>query len=34
VDEAERSIHDALMVTKDVLEKPQIVAGGGNNNKI
>jgi archaeal chaperonin len=29
VDEAERSIHDALMVTKDVLEKPQIVAGGG-----
>jgi archaeal chaperonin len=29
VDEAERSIHDALMVTKDVFEKPQIVAGGG-----
>ena len=29
VDEAERSIHDALMVIKDVLEKPQIVAGGG-----
>ena len=29
VDEAERSIHDALMVTKDVLEKPEIVAGGG-----
>jgi archaeal chaperonin len=29
VDEAERSFHDALMVTKDVLEKPQIVAGGG-----
>ena len=29
VDEAERSIHDALMVTKDVLEKPMIVAGGG-----
>jgi chaperonin GroEL (HSP60 family) len=29
VDEAERSIHDALMVTKDVLEKPAIVAGGG-----
>jgi len=29
VDEAERSVHDALMVTKDVLEKPQIVAGGG-----
>ncbi|HKR73367.1 MAG TPA: thermosome subunit beta [Candidatus Nitrosocosmicus sp.] len=30
VDEAERSIHDALMVTKDVLEKPLIVAGGGS----
>ncbi|MGE0242586.1 MAG: thermosome subunit beta [Nitrososphaeraceae archaeon] len=30
VDEAERSIHDALMVTKDVLEKPYIVAGGGS----
>jgi archaeal chaperonin len=29
VDEAERSMHDALMVTKDVPEKPQIVAGGG-----
>jgi thermosome len=29
VDEAERSIHDALMVTKDVLESPAIVAGGG-----
>ncbi len=29
VDEAERSIHDAIMVTKDVLEKPLIVAGGG-----
>ncbi len=29
VDEAERSFHDALMVTKDVLEKPAIVAGGG-----
>ncbi|MDQ6667156.1 MAG: thermosome subunit, partial [Thermoproteota archaeon] len=28
-DEAERSMHDALMVTKDVLEKPEIVAGGG-----
>jgi thermosome len=30
VDEAERSIHDALMVTKDVCEKPMIVAGGGS----
>jgi len=29
VDEAERSIHDALMVVKDVMEKPAIVAGGG-----
>ena len=30
VDEADRSVHDALMVTKDVLEKPEIVAGGGS----
>ncbi len=30
VDEAERSVHDALMVTKDVMEKPFIVAGGGS----
>jgi chaperonin GroEL (HSP60 family) len=29
VDEAERSLHDALMVTKDVVEKPAVVAGGG-----
>ena len=29
VDEAERSIHDAIMVVKDVLVKPTIVAGGG-----
>jgi chaperonin GroEL (HSP60 family) len=29
VDEAERSVHDALMVSKDVVEKPAIVAGGG-----
>ncbi len=29
VDEAERALHDALMVTKDVVEKPMIVAGGG-----
>jgi thermosome len=29
VDEADRSVHDALMVTKDVLERPAIVAGGG-----
>jgi len=30
VDEAERSVHDALSVTKDVMEKPMIVAGGGS----
>ncbi len=29
VDEAERSIHDALCVIKDVLVEPKIVAGGG-----
>ena len=29
VDEADRSVHYALMVTKDVIEKPAIVAGGG-----
>ncbi|MEM2760986.1 MAG: thermosome subunit beta [Nitrososphaerales archaeon] len=29
VDEADRSVHDALMVVKDVMEKPAIVAGGG-----
>jgi thermosome len=29
VDEAERSMHDALMVIKDVLEIPEIMAGGG-----
>ena len=29
VDEGERSLHDALMVTKDVVERPAIVAGGG-----
>jgi len=30
VDEVDRSIHDALMVVKDVGEKPSIVAGGGS----
>lgn len=30
VDEAERSMHDALMVVKDVVVKPAIVAGGGS----
>jgi thermosome len=29
VDEAERSVHDALCVVKDVIEEPKIVAGGG-----
>ena len=29
VDEIDRSMHDALMVVKDVIEKPEIVAGGG-----
>ncbi|MEM3507524.1 MAG: thermosome subunit beta [Candidatus Bathyarchaeia archaeon] len=29
VDEAERSLHDALCVIKDVLQKPKIVGGGG-----
>ncbi len=30
VDEADRSVHDALCVVKDVIEKPSIVAGGGS----
>ena len=30
LDEAERSMHDALMVVKDVIEYPYIVAGGGS----
>ena len=29
VDEAERSLHDALFVVKDVVEEPKVVAGGG-----
>jgi len=29
VDEAERSIHDALCVARDVVQEPKIVAGGG-----
>ncbi len=29
VDEAERSVHDALCVVRDVVEEPKIVAGGG-----
>ena len=30
VDEAERSLHDALCVVRDVFEEPKIVAGGGS----
>ncbi len=29
VDEVDRSVHDAIMVVKDVMETPSIVAGGG-----
>ena len=29
VDEAERSVHDALCVVRDVVEEPKLVAGGG-----
>jgi thermosome len=29
IDEAERSLHDALCVVRDVVEEPKIVAGGG-----
>jgi chaperonin GroEL (HSP60 family) len=29
IDEAERSMHDALCVVRDVVEEPKIVAGGG-----
>lgn len=29
VDEGERSLHDALSVVKDVVEKPAVLAGGG-----
>ena len=29
VDEVERSVHDSIMVVKDVMEMPSIVAGGG-----
>jgi archaeal chaperonin len=29
VDEVERSVHDAIMVARDVMEFPSIVAGGG-----
>ena len=31
VDEAERSMHDALMVVKDVVQRPAILAGGGSS---
>ena len=29
VDEAERSVHDALCVVRDIVEEPKILAGGG-----
>ncbi len=29
VDEVERSVHDSLMVVRDVMELPSVVAGGG-----
>ena len=29
VDEVDRSVHDAIMVVKDVMELPSVVAGGG-----
>jgi thermosome len=29
VDEAERSVHDALCVVRDVVQEPKVVAGGG-----
>ena len=34
VDEAERSIHDALMAIKDVVEYPYVVVGGGASESI
>jgi len=30
IDEAERSVHDALCVVRDVVQEPKIVAGGGS----
>ena len=30
VDEVERSVHDSIMVVKDVMEFPSVVAGGGS----
>jgi chaperonin GroEL (HSP60 family) len=29
IEEAERSVHDAIMVAKDVIQEPALVAGGG-----
>jgi thermosome len=34
VDEAERSVHDALMTVKDVVEYPYIVPGGGASEAV
>jgi len=33
VDEAERSLHDALCVVRDIVEEPKVLAGGGQNLK-
>jgi chaperonin GroEL (HSP60 family) len=34
VDEAERSVHDAMMAVKDVVEYPYVVVGGGASEAI
>jgi len=34
VDEAERSLHNALCVARDVVEEPKIVAGGGASEMV
>jgi chaperonin GroEL (HSP60 family) len=34
IDESERSIHDALMVIKDVVEYPYVVVGGGASEAV
>ena len=31
VDEAERSLHDALCVVRDIVEEPKVLAGGGSS---
>ena len=34
VDEVDRSIHDSLMVVKDVIETPSIVTGGDRKSVV